>query len=506
MLLHHRFIDRAKENGKKIAVHDLATGASVSYKKMLVASLALTAKFNQYDGRNIGILLPASLAFHLSVLTSLLIGKVPVIINYSTGAYKNSIFAQEKCYFKTIITSRKLLEKLEIDYLDGAVYIEDILKTLNLADKLKAAFIALFPANFIKDLYHKCSENDDAAILFTSGSEKEPKAVQLSHKNIAHNIINVQPVLQVTADDVYMGCLPLFHVFGLTVDFWLPLLTGASVISMPNPLDYKAICYNTKRYKATVIASTPTFLYGYAQKVSPGDFSSIRIAISGADKLTSSMRQIIENKLGVKISEGYGTTETSPIIAVNTPHAGKIGSVGKPLPAVKVKIVDINTDAELEANKIGRILVKGDLVMKGYFGDFEQTLMRIHNGWYDTGDLGSLDNDGYLYHHGRLRRYVKIGSEMVSLAQVEEALEKVLPHDVAYCAVGIPNPIKGSQIIVALTTDKLNSRQIKKQLANYLDPLSIPKDFIYVESIPTGASGKVDFRSVEKFCQNHYKN
>ena len=208
----------------------------------------------------------------------------------------------------------------------------------------------------------------------------------------------------------------------------------------------------------------------------------------------------------MEIYEGYGTTETSPVISCNRPGATKPGSVGKPLDGVEVKIVDIDTDEELPPNREGKILVKGDLVMKGYLGDIEETSLRIHKGWYDTGDMGVIDDDGFIWHRGRLKRFVKVGGEMISLVKVESIMEKFLPAEAICCVVDVPNPTKGADIVAALTTGEVDRKHILKQMAKELPAIAIPKEIHVIEDIPMMSSGKVNFREVEKICRDLQDN
>ncbi len=501
MILHKKFIESAKLNKNKIAIIDEGTKKTLTYKKLLIASLMLYPKLKNFPSKYIGIMLPTSMGGMLSVIAALMAGKIPVMINFSTGAIKNAIYAQEKCSFKTIITSVKLIEKLQIEPIEGMIFIEDILKTVTTFDKLKAAIKASLPVSFIKSSVANAKEDDTSVILFTSGSEKEPKAVELSHKNISHNLINVPKHLTIDANHKFMSTLPIFHVFGLTVVFWLPITLGSTIITYPNPLDFKIIGKLTKKHKANVIGGTPSFYYGYIKKCDKDDFLSVKLAVSGADKLTKHIYDAFLEKFKVKILEGYGTTETSPVISVNTPKYHKVGSIGRPLPNVQIKIVHHETEEELPINTEGKLLVKGDMVMKGYLGDIEETSLRLRNGWYDTGDMALLDEDGFLWHKGRLKRFVKIGGEMVSLVKVESVLEKYLPDNTVCCVVDVPNPTKGADIVAAITTSEINKRKILKQMAKELPSIALPKNFYVLDELPTMASGKINFREVEKICR-----
>lgn len=504
--LHQRFIQTAKRFSSRNAVHDKATNKDYTYGKMLIASLILKGHIGEIKGKYIGILLPTSMGAMLAVLGTLMNGKIPVMINYATGALENSRYAREKCGFQTVLTSKKLLEKLNLQPIDHMIFVEDILAKVTIVSKLKAALLSKLPFAALKNIIHSGSVDEISVILFTSGSEKEPKAVQLSHRNILHNVDTIPTLVRFDENDVFMSVLPMFHVFGLTIDFWLPIMLGASMVTYPNPLEYKTVSDLAREYKATVIAATPAFFYGYLQKSNPGDFSTLRFAIAGADKLPDKVYDGFMKKHGIPIFEGYGATETSPVISSNYPEHHKIGSIGVPVPGVTVRIMDINTDKILGPNQEGKILVKGDMVMAGYLGDMEETSLRIRNGWYDTGDIGIFDDDGFLWHKGRLKRFVKVGGEMVSLVKVEDLLSRLLPENVICCVVDVPNQIKGSDVVAAVATGDFDMHAVLKQLKKELPSIAVPKQFYVIEDIPMMASGKVNFREVEKICRDKSNN
>ena len=504
--LHQQFIKTAQTHGNRIAVYDKATGQDYTYSKMLIASLILKEHIGKIKGKYIGIMLPTTMGCMLAVIGTLMNGKIPVMINYSTGALDNCRYAREKCSFKTIITSSKLLDKLDLKAIDHMIFVEDILASVSTLSKVKAAFLSKLPFIALKNLVHGGPLEEISVILFTSGSEKEPKAVQLSHRNILHNVNAVPKMVKLDHTDTFMCILPLFHVFGLTTNFWLPTLLGASMVTYPNPLEFKTVCDLVKQYKATFMTATPSFFYGYLQKSSPGDFSSIRFAIAGADKLPDKIYEGYLQKHKMKVFEGYGTTETSPVISTNYPGQHKLGSIGKPIPDVWVRILDINTDKILGPNQEGKIMVKGDLVMEGYLGDLEETSLRIRNGWYDTGDIGVMDEDGYLWHRGRLKRFVKVGGEMVSLVKVEDIFSRLLPEDVICCVVDVPNPTKGADVVAAVANGNFDMKAVMAKLKKELPSIAIPRQFYIIEDIPMMASGKVNFREVERICRDRSSN
>jgi acyl-[acyl-carrier-protein]-phospholipid O-acyltransferase/long-chain-fatty-acid--[acyl-carrier-protein] ligase len=495
MLLHHRFIEVAKQQGEKMAYLDRSAGREITYSRALIAALLLRSEFKKYDKGFLGVMIPTSAGCALTVLGSLMSGRTPVMINYSTGAADNCRYAQEKCDFETIITSKALLEKIECPHVEGMVYIEDIMAGLGTLKKIKAAAISKLSAGAIKKMMAGGTDDQDVVILFTSGSEKDPKAVELTHKNIVSNIESLSAKYNLNENDSFLANLPYFHVFGLTANLWAPLYHGMTTIAYANPLDYKKICEIVRDDKPNLMVGTPSFFWGYLRKSEPGDFASLRLALCGADKCPDALRESFLEKHNMVLYEAYGTTETSPGISGNAEGANKQGSVGLPFDGVEIRIEHYQTGEECGVGESGKILVKGDLVMKGYFNDFEETSLHIRHGWYDTGDMGNLDEDGYLWHVGRLKRFVKIGGEMVSLIRVENALEKYLPEDVLCCVVEIPDAIKGARIVAAVTAE-IDEKKTLKKMSTDLPKIAMPKIFIIIEELPKMGSGKIDFRTV----------
>ncbi len=499
-MLHHHFIDVAKSQKKKLAIHDFTTDRQLSYHQALIATLLLTRFIKKMREGCIGIMLPTSAGCILAKLAVLMTGRVPVMINYSTGAEHNIRYAQKTCDFRTTITSRALLEKIDCPEVGGMVFIEEVLNNITSSQKIVAALLAALPAAVIKHFVYGGDDNETAVILFTSGSEKDPKAVPLSHKNIEANIASIVPIFHFTADDIFMCTLPYFHVFGLTASLWLPLLQGMKMLTLADPLDFKKVCTLVRENQATFLVGTPSFFWGYLRKSEPGDFSSLRIALVGADKCPEALRKGFMSKHGIILLEGYGATECAPVISTNTLFCNRPGSVGKPIPGVDVRIENYETGKECNVGEDGRILVRGDNVMKGYFNNFEQTSLHLRNGWYDTGDMGNIDQDGYLWHVGRLKRFVKIGGEMVSLVKIEDVLEKLLPKDTSCCVVEVPDARKGARII-AVTTSSLDEKAILKKMAKELPKIALPKTFLVWENLPKMGSGKIDFRKITEMTR-----
>ncbi|MGW8315932.1 MAG: AMP-binding protein [Bacteroidales bacterium] len=495
MLLHHQFVRIAKKHPKKSCIKDKTTKTEVPFERALIGALILSRKFGRYDQGHIGIMIPTSAGAALATAGALMSGRVPVMINYSTGAATNARYAQQKCNFRTIITSGALLDRINCPVVEGMVMIEEIMKSVTSLDKIRAALLTRLPVSVILNKIHGGEENDNAAILFTSGSEKDPKAVQLTHRNIASNILNFSDHIHIQEDDILLANLVFFHVLGLTVNLWLGLVKGLTMVTYSNPTEFQTICRIAREERPTIMVATPSFYWGYLKKSEPGDFSSFRILVAGADKCPDELRKGFLEKHGVTLLEGYGTTETSPVVSTNTPEYNKPGSIGKVIPHTEVRIEHLETGKECAPREVGKILVRGDLVMKGYLGDPEETARSIVNGWYNTGDMGFLDEDGYLWHSGRYKRFVKIGGEMVSLVKVEDVMSKYLPEDVLCCVIEIPDKMKGATIVAAITRE-INKVAILRRMGNDLPNIALPRQFFVIKEFPMMGTGKIDFRTV----------
>ncbi|MCX6333758.1 MAG: AMP-binding protein [Bacteroidia bacterium] len=501
MLLHQQFVRMAKKHAKKLAVIDKATGKNVTYSRALIGALILSSKFQKYEEGFIGIMIPTSAGCALATVGALMSGRIPVMINYSTGAEANAKYAQKKCKFRTIITSKALLEKISCPLIEGMVLIEDIMAGVTTGDKLKAALQTKLPVSMILKMIHRGDENDTAVILFTSGSEKDPKAVQLSHRNIASNIESFGEYIHISESDILLANLVFFHVFGLTVNLWVTFYYGMTMVSYPNPLDFQTISSIARDEKPTIMVGTPSFFWGYLNKSDPGDFKSLRLMVAGADKCPDALREGYMKKHGVTLLEGYGATETSPVISVNSYEFNRPGSTGKVLPNVQVRIDNFETGEKCVIREVGKIMVKGDSVMKGYYDDPELTAEVLSDGWYNTGDMGFFDEDGFLWHAGRFKRFAKVGGEMVSLVKVENILEKLLPEGVSCCVVEVPDLKRGSYI-VATTSNEVNKTHILRMMLNELPIIALPREFIVINELPMMSTGKIDFRSVTRMVQD----
>ncbi|HSO77839.1 MAG TPA: AMP-binding protein [Bacteroidales bacterium] len=492
----------AKKYAKKLAIIDKTTERNVPYERALIGALILSSKFNKYEKGFIGIMIPTSAGCALATVGALMSGRIPVMINYSTGAEDNVRYAQKKCKFKTVITSRALLEKIKCPVTDGMIMIEDIMAGVTTVDKLKAALISKLPVSMILNRIHKGDENDTAAILFTSGSEKDPKAVQLTHRSISSNIKSFGDYVHLSDQDILLANLVFFHIFGLTVSLWVSFYYGMTMVTYANPLDFQTVSKIARDEKPTLMVGTPSFFWGYLNKSEPGDFKSVKLMVAGADKCPDALRDGFMKKHGVTLLEGYGATETSPVISVNSPEFNRPGSTGKVIPNVQVRIENLETGAACKVREVGKVLVKGDLVMKGYYDDPELTAEALSDGWYNTGDMGYFDEDGYLFHAGRFKRFAKIGGEMVSLVKVENTLEKFLPAGVMCCVVEVFDVKKGSEIIAAVTQE-VHKIEILRKMGNELPNIALPRQFVVIKELPMMSTGKTDFRTVTKLVKEH---
>jgi acyl-[acyl-carrier-protein]-phospholipid O-acyltransferase/long-chain-fatty-acid--[acyl-carrier-protein] ligase len=347
-----------------------------------------------------------------------------------------------------------------------------------------------------------------ATVMFSSGSTGVPKGVMLSHYNLLANIEAINQLFQVGASDRIVGALPFFHSFGFTVTIWFPLIAGCGVVYHPNPMDAKAIGELTRRYHATLLLATPTFCTAYTRKCAAEDFASLRFVLVGAEKLREPVAAAFHEKFGVELLEGYGLTEMSPVVAVNAPNIGsgkdlqtgtKPGSVGHPLPGVAVQIVDPATFEPLPPNREGLLLVKGSNRMLGYLGQPERTAEALRGGWYITGDIARIDDEGFLFITDRLSRFSKIAGEMVPHIRVEEALGAAL-GDVPCAVTGIPDEQRGERLVALYVQPEIGPGEVWQRLAaTELPRLWLPKrENVYaVADLPLLGTGKLDLRGLK---------
>ncbi len=532
--LPNAWIDSVKRQGNRLSIAD-TLGQPLSTQQALTGAIAFSQKIKHLSSENnIGLLLPTSAGGMLANMAVLLAGKTVINLNYTASeeAFKSSL---EQAGIKTVYTSKRFLKKLAgrgtdyetllADY--RIIYLEELKETIAKWQMLAILLsIKCLPAYLLKLLYsHTCDNTDTAAILFSSGSEGLPKGIQLSHRNIMANLKQIADVLNTREDDVVMASLPLFHAFGLTVTQFMPLIEAMPVVCHADPTDALNSAKAIATYKATIMCGTSTFLRLYCRnnKVHPLMLDSLRIIVSGAEKLNPAVREAFKLKFNKEIYEGYGATETTPVASVNIPTVlstddwkvqvgEKHGTVGMPLPGTSFKIVDPESFEELPTDEDGMILIGGAQVMQGYLHNPEKTQQAIREmdgvRWYITGDKGHLDNDGFLTIVNRYSRFAKLGGEMISLSAVESKVQAAIQAsdpslgEIEVIAVNLPDDKKGERIIL-LTELELDPRALQQaMLADGCNPLMIPSEIIQVEALPKLGSGKVDFSKVKQLAMS----
>ena len=516
-LLHVRFVQNARRHWPKHAVAD-STGSQLTYGRLLIGGLALARWFRRERpaDRMVGIMLPSSVGGVLANLAALFAGKVPVNLNFTAGTEATDS-ALGQCGIKTIVTSRRFIEKAKIAERPDMVFLEDMAKTITPMRKaLVAGGCFLLPTPLIVRCFglRGQSPDDVATVLFSSGSTGVPKGILLSHHNLLSNVEAVAQILWIAPTDHVMGVLPFFHAFGLTGCLWVPLLSGVGAVYHANPLDAKTIGKLVAEQKATILMSTPTFCQSYLRTCDAQQFATVRHALVGAERLSTALAAAFQEKFGVTLLEGYGCTEMGPVVAVNTAdYVGKgvkqkghkPGTVGHPIPGVVAKVVDIDSGTVLPPDSEGLLLVKGPGRMLGYLNNPEKTAEVLRGDWYVTGDIAALDDDGFIRITDRLARFSKIGGEMVPHARVEELLA-ALPGVDGCIVTAVPDAQKGERLVALFTSaGGAAPGDLWQGLSgSELPRLWLPKaqNIYRVESLPLLATGKMDLRRARQVAQS----
>ncbi|MCB9882290.1 MAG: AMP-binding protein [Planctomycetes bacterium] len=520
--LHHLFVQRVRRAPWRLLLVD-ASGKSRRRLAALAGALVLARRFRARwsEQERIGVLLPPSVAGALVDAAALLAGKTVCNLNYTAGD-SGMLAAARQAGFDEVITSRAFLEKAGLQLPEGLepVHLEDEASRIGATARIAATLMALFAPVRLLERYagmrRRVRGEDVATVIFSSGSTGEPKGVMLSHFNIASNVEAVAQVFRVERDDRLLGILPFFHSFG-TMSLWFSLTRGVPLVMHANPVDAPTIGHLVRTRRVTILLATPTFLQVYLRRLDGEDFGSLRLVLAGAEKLSDELARAFEERFGVRPLEGYGTTECSPVVATSIPsHRGpgfhqrgwRRGFVGPPLPGVALRILDPDTRERLGPNEPGLLQVKGPNVMVGYLGRDDLTGKVLRNGWYETGDVALLDDEGFLRITDRLSRFSKIGGEMVPHGTIEEALERAYDAsdgEQRFCVTAVPDEKRGERLVVlhTLGTTFDPGALIEALRTQGLSNLFLPRvdAFHHIEEIPRLGTGKTDLRAVQEMAR-----
>jgi acyl-[acyl-carrier-protein]-phospholipid O-acyltransferase/long-chain-fatty-acid--[acyl-carrier-protein] ligase len=439
-------------------------------------------------GENVGVLLPNSAGVAVAFMALQTIGRVPAMLNFSAGP-TNVQSAMEAAQVRTVLTSRSFIDRGKLDKLIAAiasdariVYLEDVRTQIGLVDKIAGLLAGVAPRV-------EREANDPAVVLFTSGSEGTPKGVVLSHRNILANAAQALARVDANGNDKVFNVLPVFHSFGLTGGMMMPLLAGIPIFMYPTPLHYRIVPELIYQTGATILFGTDTFLTGYARSAHAYDFRTLRLVLAGAEAVKDRTRQIYMERYGIRILEGYGVTETAPVLAMNTPMANRPGTVGRLSPLMEARL-----DPVPGIDDGGRLSVRGPNVMLGYLrAENPGVLEPLPGGWHDTGDIVAIDAAGFITIKGRAKRFAKIAGEMVSLSVVEAIASALWPQAMSV-AVSMPDPRKGERIMLLTTQKDADRAAMQRQAkASGASELAVPADIRIVDKVPLLGSGKTDY-------------
>ena len=473
----------------------------------------------------IGLLLPPSVGGALTNYALMMLGRVPVNLNYTSSSEGIASCARQ-CNIDVVITSKAFVERFPNLQIPGrTLFLEDVLAAPRIAEKIAALFLTwCVPSALLRSAVgarwpepgtrRKPSVDDLATVIFSSGSTGDPKGVMLTHFNIGANIQQVSQVFMLGGGDKVLGILPFFHSFGCMAALWMPAVTGVGVVYHPNPLDARAIGELVGRYQVTFLVATPTFLQAYMRRCSPESFGSLQYVLVGAEKLPERVALAFEDTFGVRPLEGYGCTECSPVVTVNTRDfraagfrqvGARRGRIGHPLPGVCIRILNLDTGDAALPEEAGMLLVKGPNVMKGYLGRPEKTAEVLHDGWYTTGDVARMEEDGFITITDRLSRFSKIGGEMVPHIKIEDKLHELAGvSEQVFSVTAVPDEKKGERIMVIHTLPEENLAVVLQKLPECdLPALWKPRanQFIHVDALPMLGTGKIDLRGVKELAQ-----
>lgn len=492
------FIERALRNRRDVVAADDVAGV-VTYEKLLVGTMLLSRRFKKIAAKSVGVLVPASVAADTALLALHLAGKLPVMLNWTAGA-ANLAHAVKTTGITHIITSRRFIDKIGLS-VEGApfVFMEDARATISKLEMLRALLrVRLMPGS-IRRLVPKADPASPAVILFTSGSEKAPKVVPLTHRNILSNMQSLLDALPMTRRDTLLGFLPPFHSFGLTFNAFAPLLGGLRVIHHPDPTDGAGLARKAATYQPTISCGTPSFIGNMVRRAVGEQLKSLRVVVVGAEKCPPALFELSKTKApALAMMEGYGITECSPLVTCNLPGAAKPGTIGRAVPGVSLMVVDPVTNAPLKTGEMGMLLIAGPNVFPGYMGEGVPSPFHEHDGkrWYISGDLARLDAEGYVEFSGRLKRFIKAGGEMISLPALEEPFVQKFPATDDGPRVALEGvELESGKKIVVFTTEALTLPEANALLAGSGFTGIMRLDEVRrVEKIPVLGSGKTDYK------------
>ncbi|HID37168.1 MAG TPA: acyl-[ACP]--phospholipid O-acyltransferase [Ghiorsea sp.] len=509
MRLWDKLLEAANTHGKKHEIIEDLERVPLTYSDVFTRAMVLQQLLPKSikHGERVGLLLPNVNGCYITFFAMQARGAVPALLNFTMGESATTA-ALETATIQTVITSRKFVEAGELEHLIEVIekkadvlYLEDLRDKLSLAHKLKGLFMAKFPIFGIHRLIKNIDSSDAAVVLFTSGSEGTPKGVVLSHENILANIEQINASIPFNTNDICLNALPFFHSFGLTAGSMLTTLNGIKTFFYPSPLHYKIIPEFAYDIDATIIFGTNVFLAAYAKHAHPYDFQTMKYAVAGAEKLQDETRDAWMYKFGIRIIEGYGATETTPVISVNTPMHYKAKSVGRMMPGMQFRLEHVPGISEG-----GRLFVNAPNVMKGYLmHNNPGVLLPPEDGWYDTGDIVSIDNEGFLNILGRAKRFAKIAGEMISLTAVEELCKHCWPeHD--HIALAFPDAGKGEKVVLLSTLEK----PVRKELISYAHEhgapdMLVPKQYLFVSEVPLLGTGKIHYVAAQALAEKLLK-
>lgn len=515
--LQRSFVSTARRHPFRFAMADGNT-PPIRFHSVLARAVFLARRLRAVwrDQEMVGILLPPCVPGALVNLAALLMGKTPVNLNY-TASDEILVSCARQCGLQTVITSKAFLERVRIQPPARAVWMEDLAQNPRLTERLYAALASwLLPVRLLERVLgstQKAELDDIATIIFSSGSTGAPKGVLLTHANIASNVEQLNQVFMLGPNDRILGILPFFHSFGFTGTLCMPAALGLGVVFHSSPLESRAIGALVSRYAVTFLLATPTFLQAYIRRCSPEDFGSVRYVMTGAEKLPERIAVAFEDHFGIRPLEGYGCTECSPVVSVNTPDfraaqfrqvGAKRGSIGHPLPGISVRIVDPDTGAALPLGQAGLLLVRGPNVMRGYLNQPDKTADVLRDGWYNTGDIAEEDEDGFIRITDRLSRFSKIGGEMVPHIKVEDKLHEIAgTSEQVFAVTSVADDKKGEKLIVLHTLPAEKLQDCVNQLnQSNLPPLWRPRadQFLHVQALPYLGTGKLDLRRMKELA------